>query len=151
MIKNLISTYHSIRKKLYNIFLNQNFIFVHFFKSKFKKIILTTICAEGSIKEWVCSVTRDKNGETRIWVSGLTFKLYFNWYKRRGCKVFRRWGHLTWWPDLWWPGPKIFRKVAEQLSEQLCKKRRRCAPPFFSYREKPQGGGCSNTPQLGAG
>ena len=32
---------------------------------------------------------------------------------------------LTWRPDLGWPGPKIFRKVAEQLFEQLFKKRRR--------------------------
>ena len=29
---------------------------------------------------------------------------------------------LSWWPDLWWPGPINFRKVAEQLSEHLCKK-----------------------------
>ena len=35
---------------------------------------------------------------------------------------------LTWWPDLEWPGPTIFRKFAEQLSEHLCKKKRwRCA------------------------
>ena len=55
-------------------------------------------------------------------------------------EFFRRWGHdLTWWPDLWCPGPNIFRKVVEQLSEQLCKKRRRYARSFFSYREKPQG------------
>ena len=46
------------------------------------------------------------------------------WPWRIGKFFFRRWGHdLTWWPDLGWPGPKIFRKVAEQLSEQLCKKK----------------------------
>ena len=48
---------------------------------------------------------------------------------------------------IWWPGPKIFRKVGEQLSEQLCKKnggaaRRR----FFSYYEKASGGGVQTPP-----
>ena len=34
---------------------------------------------------------------------------------------------LTWWHGFGWPGPTIFRKVSEQLSEQLCKKKRwRC-------------------------
>ena len=34
---------------------------------------MTPICAGGSIKEWVCSVSRDKDGDTRIWVPGFTF------------------------------------------------------------------------------
>ena len=51
---------------------------------------------------------------------------------------------LIWWSDLWWPWPKIFRKVAEELSEQLCK-----APPFLAIAKKYQGG--VQTPQLGAG
>ena len=34
---------------------------------------MTPICAGGSIKECVCSVSRDKDGDTRIWVPGLTF------------------------------------------------------------------------------
>ena len=33
------------------------------------------------------------------------------------------------WPDLRWPGPKIFRKVAEHLSEQLCKRHQRDVHP----------------------
>ena len=37
---------------------------------------------------------------------------------------------LTRWPDLRWPWPKIFRKVAEHLTEQLCKKTSGgCSPP----------------------
>ena len=47
-------------------------------------------------------------------------------------------GGVTW-PDLvtwlWWPGPKTFRKVAEQLSEQLCKNGG-AALPYFRYHEK---------------
>ena len=57
---------------------------------------------------------------------------------------------LTWRPDLWWPGPKFFRKVEEELFEQLCKKRRRCAPTFLSYREKTSGG-VQASPPVGRG
>ena len=34
---------------------------------------MTPICGGGSTKEWVSSVSRDKDGDTRIWVPGLTF------------------------------------------------------------------------------
>ena len=34
---------------------------------------MTPICAGGSIKEWICPVSREKDGDTRIWVPGLTF------------------------------------------------------------------------------
>ena len=34
---------------------------------------MTPICAGGSNMEWACSVSRDKDGDTRIWVPGLTF------------------------------------------------------------------------------
>ena len=35
--------------------------------------LLISICVGWSIKEWVCSVSRDKDGDTRIWVPGLSF------------------------------------------------------------------------------
>ena len=38
----------------------------------------------------------------------------------------------AWWPDLVWPEAKIFAQCAELMSEQLCQKRRRCAPPQWS-------------------
>ena len=43
---------------------------------------------------------------------------------------------ITWWPELEWPGSEIFTTCAEKMYEQLCQKRRRSAPPFFSYRRK---------------
>ena len=47
--------------------------FWNFQNIKISKNVLTPICAGGSIKEWVCSVSRGKDGDTRIWVPGLTF------------------------------------------------------------------------------
>ena len=69
-------------------------------------------------------------------------------------KVFLEVGslRLTWWPDLRWPGSKIFREGGERMPGKVYQKRRRCAPPFLRYPKKTAGGGCSNTPtHLGAG
>ena len=41
---------------------------------------------------------------------------------------------MAWWPDAWWPGPRIFRKVTEQLSKH------------YVSRIKPQGGGVQTPP-----
>ena len=46
---------------------------------------------------------------------------------------------LTWWPDLWWPGAEIFTQGVKFNCEQVLKKWRRCAPPFFRYSRKPEG------------
>ena len=54
--------------------------------------------------------------------------------------------NLTWWPDLWWPGAKIFRDYAEKMYDKVCEKRRGCAPPFLRYRRKTWGGGFNNPP-----
>ena len=48
---------------------------------------------------------------------------------------------LTWWPDLWWPGAEIFTQGAKFNCEQVLKKWRRCAPPFFRYPRKTGGVG----------
>ena len=56
---------------------------------------------------------------------------------------------LTWWPDLRWPWAQIFRKVAERVGDEWCKKRRRAALPFFGplenrrgvFKHPPAGGG----------
>ena len=48
---------------------------------------------------------------------------------------------LTWWPDLIWPEAEIFRKCAERMSDKVCQKRRRFAPPFFRYPRKTWRGG----------
>ena len=77
MIKYLISTYHSIRKKLYNIVTISKFEnfrnFWNFQKNHNFKKLIDPFCAGGLIKEWVYSVSRDKDGDTRIWVPVLTF------------------------------------------------------------------------------
>ena len=49
--------------------------------------------------------------------------------------------YLTWWPDLWWPGAEIFTQGVKFNCEQVLKKRRRCAPPFFRYPRKTGGVG----------
>ena len=46
---------------------------------------------------------------------------------------------LTWWPDLWWPGVELFTQGVLFNCEQLLKKWRHCAPPFFRYPRKPEG------------
>ena len=52
---------------------------------------------------------------------------------------------LTWWPDLRWPGSKIFREGGERMPGKVYQKWRRCAPPFLRYLKKTAGGGgCSN-------
>ena len=76
-MKCLISTCHSNRKKLYNILYNVKISFFEFFEiskenQNFKNL-LTPLCAGGPIKEWVCSLSRDKDGDTRVWVPGLNF------------------------------------------------------------------------------
>ena len=79
VIKYLIFIYHSIRKKPYNISTISKFqkvFFLNFQKIKTWKNLLTPICAGESIKEWVCSVTREKDGDTRIWVPGLTLSSF---------------------------------------------------------------------------
>ena len=48
---------------------------------------------------------------------------------------------LTWWPDLWWPGAEIFTQGVKFNCEQVLKKWRRCAPPFFRYPRKTGGVG----------
>ena len=48
---------------------------------------------------------------------------------------------LTWWPDLWWPGTEIFTQGVKFNCEQVLKKWRRCAPPFFRYPRKTGGVG----------
>ena len=48
---------------------------------------------------------------------------------------------LTWWPDLWWPGVEIFTQGVKFNCEQVLKKWRRCAPPFFRYLRKTGGEG----------
>ena len=48
---------------------------------------------------------------------------------------------LTWWPDLWWPGVEIFTQGVKFNCEQVLKKWRRCAPPFFRYSRKTGGEG----------
>ena len=48
---------------------------------------------------------------------------------------------LTWWPDLWWPEAEIFTQVVKFNCEQVLKKWRRCAPPFFRYPRKTGGVG----------
>ena len=77
-MKYFISTYHSIRKKLYNILQIPNFKNFEFFeiieeKNQNFKNLLTPVCAGGSIKEWVCSVSRVKDGDNWVWVPGLIF------------------------------------------------------------------------------
>ena len=60
----------------------QNSIFLKFWnfqKIKISKNLLTPFCAGGSIMEWVCSVSRDKDGDTRNWVPGLTFSSLIVW------------------------------------------------------------------------
>ena len=54
--------------------------------------------------------------------------------------------NVTWRPDLIWPGAKIFTKDAQRLNEQLCQIWRRCAPPFFCYLRKTDGGGAHMCP-----
>ena len=53
-------------------------------KIKNSKNLMTPICAGGSSKEWVCSVSRDKDGDTRIWVPGLIFSslIVQKWWNR---------------------------------------------------------------------
>ena len=72
-----MSTYHSIRKKLYNILTNSKFQFLKFLKDPRKnqnfKNLLIPFCVGWLIKQWVCSVSRDKGGDTRIWVPGFSF------------------------------------------------------------------------------
>ena len=55
---------------------------------------------------------------------------------------------LTWWPDLWWPGAEIFTQGVKFNREQVLKKWRRCASPFFRYPRKTGGVGifCSPPP-----
>ena len=48
---------------------------------------------------------------------------------------------LTWWPDLWWPGAEIYTQGVKFNCEQVLKKWRRCAPPFFRYPRKSGGVG----------
>ena len=48
---------------------------------------------------------------------------------------------LTWWPDLWWPGAEIYTQGVKFNCEQVLKKWRRCAPPFFRYPRKTGGVG----------
>ena len=48
--------------------------------------------------------------------------------------------NVTWRPDLKWPGVKIFTQDAQRINEQLCQIWRRCAPPFFCYPRKTDGG-----------
>ena len=68
----------AISCRIFNRF--QNFIFFKFPpKIKISKNLLTPICAGGSIKEWVCSVTREKDGDTRIWVPRLTLSSLIAW------------------------------------------------------------------------
>ena len=49
--------------------------------------------------------------------------------------------NVTWRPDLIWPGAKNFTQDAQRMNEQLCQIWRRCAPPFFCYLRKTDGGG----------
>ena len=68
---------HIIRfARSYTIFEHfQNFNFFWHFSIKKNQNFnnsLTPICAGGSIKKWVYCVSRDKDGDTRIWVPGLT-------------------------------------------------------------------------------
>ena len=53
---------------------------------------------------------------------------------------------LTWWPDLWWPGAEIFTQGVKFNCEQVLKKWRRCAPPFFRYPRKTGGVGIFSHP-----
>ena len=48
---------------------------------------------------------------------------------------------LTWWPDLWWPRVDIFTQGVKFNCEQVLKKWRRCAPPFFPLFAKNRRGG----------
>ena len=47
----------------------------------------------------------------------------------------------TWWPDLWWPGAEMFTQGVKFNCEQVLKKWRRCAPPFFRNPRKTGRGG----------
>ena len=53
---------------------------------------------------------------------------------------------LTWWPDLRWPGVNFCTQCAEQMPDKVCQIWRRCAPPFFRYREKNLKGGVQTPP-----
>ena len=55
---------------------------------------------------------------------------------------------LTWWPDLWWPGAEFFTQGVKFNCEQVLKKWRRCAPPFFRYPRKTGGVGIFCNPPV---
>ena len=63
------------------------------------------------------------------WMKTLAWARLQSIFEVRSLKV-------TLWPDLRWPGVKIYTKGAELMTKQLCKIWRWCAPPNFGYREK---------------